>query len=289
MVGDQVLRINGHQFAVTNLAKVLYPHTGTTKHDVLTYYAQVADVLTAHARNRIATRKRWPDGVNSQPFFEKNLPSYAPDWIARVTIPHSKREVTYPLVNDAQTLLWLAQGAALEIHTPQWRWDSDDQQPHRPDRLVVDLDPGPGTGLAQCCEVALCARELLATDGLTQTVPVTSGSKGMQLYASLTTLAPEDSNQYARQLAQRLSKELPGLAIMTMAKADRTGKVFVDWSQNNRAKTTIAPYSLRGREQPWVAAPRTWPEVESGDISQLLFSEVVARLDSEGDVFDFDR
>ena len=287
MVADQTLRIDGHEFAVTNLAKVLYPHTGTTKHDVLTYYAHVAHVLTDHAKNRIATRKRWPDGVDAKPFFEKNLPSYAPDWIARVTIPHSKRDVTYPLVNDAATLLWLAQGAALEIHTPQWQWDPIEKKPRRPDRLVVDLDPGPGTGLAECCEVALCAKQLLAADGLTQTVPVTSGSKGMQLYASLATLAPEDSNQYARQLAQRLSKELPDLAIFTMSKADRTGKIFVDWSQNNRAKTTIAPYSLRGREQPWVAAPRTWQEVESGDLHQLLFSEVIARLESLGDLFQF--
>lgn len=282
---DSSLTVDGHEFRVTNLDKVLYPATGTTKHDVLSYYAAVADVFISHARNRIATRKRWPDGVERDPFFEKNLPSHAPDWIMRATLPHSKRDVTYPLVNDTATLLWLVQGAALEIHTPQWCWDVETNERRRADRLVVDLDPGPETGLAECCEVALVARDLLAADGLHDVVAVTSGSKGMQLYASLRELAPPDANQYARLLAQRLAQSLPELAIYTMARSERVGKVFVDWSQNNPAKTTIAPYSMRGRQHPTVAAPRTWEEVRGRQLSQLSYSEVLERLASEGDLF----
>lgn len=284
-MNSHTLRVDDHEFAVTNLSKVLYPETGTTKHDVLTYYAQVAPQLVKHAYGRPATRKRWPDGVAAQPFFEKNLPTHAPAWIDRVTLPHSKRDVTYPLVNNAATLLWLAQTAALEIHTPQWRWNAEAARRERPDRLVVDLDPGEGTGLDECCAVATVTRELLAADGLDRVVPVTSGSKGMQLYASLQELGPEDSNAYARDLAQRVSKVMPELAVFTMAKADRRGKIFLDWSQNNQSKTTIAPYSLRGRSQPWVAAPRTWNEVTAGGLKQLRYDEVLARISTLGDLF----
>lgn len=283
--GDQALVVDGHEFVVTNLTKVLYPETGTTKSDVLQYYAAVAEPFIKHAAHRPTTRKRWPDGVASKPFFEKNLPSHAPDWIPSATLPHSKRDVTYPLINNTATLLWLVQGAALELHTPQWCWDDVKEQPQLPDRLVVDLDPGPGTGLPECTEVARVSRDLLAEDGLTDVVPVTSGSKGMQLYASLREVGPSDSNAYAKQLAQRICEQLPKLAIFNMSKAEREGRIFVDWSQNNRGKTTIAPYSLRGRDQPWVAAPRTWAEVEAGDIQQLLYSDVLQRLADQGDLF----
>jgi bifunctional non-homologous end joining protein LigD len=284
-MADQTLTIDGHSFGVTNLSKVLYPATGTTKHDVLSYYVQVAEVFIKHAGHRIATRKRWPDGVETKPFFEKNLPSHAPNWIQRATLAHSKRDVTYPLVNNAATLLWLVQGAALEIHTPQWCWDEATNGPQQPDRLVIDLDPGPGTRLADCCEVAIAARDLLASDGLAGAVPVTSGSKGMHLYVSLPQTGPPDSNVYAKGLAKRLQEALPKLAISTMARSERTGKVFIDWSQNNRSKTTISPYSLRGRSHPMVAAPRTWDEIESRRIELLMYTEVLARLADLGDLF----
>ena len=286
MAGSQPLEIGGRTIKVTNLDKVLYPTTGTTKHDVLSYYATVAPHLIAHAKHRPATRKRWPDGVLAKPFFEKNLPSHAPDWLPRVTLPHSKRDVTYPLIDDVATLLWLVQGAALELHTPQWQWDSATDQPARPDRLVVDLDPGPGAGLELCARVAVVARAELANDGLTDVCPVTSGSKGIQLYASLRELGPEDPNAYARTLAQRLNEALPDITVFAMTRADRTDRVFIDWSQNNRGKTTIAPYSLRGRDEPWVAAPRTWDEIEDApNLRQLHYSDVVDRLASQGDLF----
>ena len=288
--GGQTLRVGGHDIKIANLDKVLYPATGTTKSDVLHYYAQVAPYLIAHAANRPATRKRWPDGVRAKPFFEKNLPSYAPDWIATATLQHSDRLVRYPLINDPATLLWLVQGAALELHVPQWTYDVATKTRRRPDRLVIDLDPGEPAGLTECATVALAARELLAADGLDPVVPVTSGSKGMQLYAALTDADPADSNAYARDLARRLTSRLPDLALYTMAKADRTGKIFIDWSQNNPAKTTITPYSLRGREQPFVATPRKWSEVEqaangSRSLTQLQYPQVLERLAELGDLF----
>lgn len=285
---EQVLTVDGHEIRLTNLDKVMYPATGTTKGDVLSYYVQVTDLLIKHARGRPATRKRWPDGVDAGFFFEKNLPSYAPDWMPTVELQHSKRVVKYPLINNQATLLWLVQGAALELHVPQWQYDIETGTRYSPDRLVIDLDPGPGTGLAECCEVALAVRDLLAEDGLTQTFAVTSGSKGMQLYSSLREKGPEDSNKYARELAVRMTEAMPDKVLYNMSRAERAGKVFLDWSQNNPSKTTIAPYSLRGREHPNVAAPRTWDEIESRDIAQLSYQEVLNRIDTNPDPLDID-
>ncbi len=287
--GDQHVTVDGHAIKISNLTKVLYPQTGTTKGDVLHYYATVAPLLISHAKMRPATRKRWPDGVDTTPFFEKTLPSYAPEWITTASLQHSDRIVRYPLVDDAATLLWLVQGAALELHTPQWKYDVQADEQRSPDRLVIDLDPGDPAGLRDCCQVALAARELLTADGLAELFPVTSGGKGMHLYASLPQPRRSNANDYARDLARRLTSRLPNLAIDRMAKVDRSGKVFIDWSQNNRAKTTIAPYSLRGRQRPTVAAPRTWDEVsQAADgteaLEQLEYPVVLDRIKFMGDL-----
>jgi len=178
--------VEGRRLRLTNLDKVLYPETGTTKGEVLAYYAEVAPALLAQTTNRPATRKRWPDGVGTDEdrlvFFTKNLEQGAPDWVRRVAIPHRDKPVVYPLVNDLATLTWMAQLAALELHVPQWRFDAD-RLPLPADRLVLDLDPGPGVGLLECAEVARSARVLLRDLGL-EPVPVTSGSKGIHLYAT---------------------------------------------------------------------------------------------------------
>ena len=278
------IKVDGHEIKVTNLDKILYPETGTTKGEVLSYYAAIAAPFVTHARQRIATRTRWPDGVTAQPFFEKNLPPHAPAWIPKAKLRHGDRDVTYPLINNTATLLWLVQGAALEMHVPQWIYSARAKESPRPDRLVLDLDPGPPAGLDECSEVALAARELVHADGL-ELFPVTSGSKGMQLYAHVGD-RPDlgDTSDYAKTLAQRLAEALPKLVISHMTRADRPNKIFVDWSQNSLSKTTIAPYSMRGREHPTVAAPRAWAEVEAGGLKHLLFGEVLSRYEDSGDL-----
>lgn len=286
--GASTVSVDGHDIKITNMTKVLYPETGTTKGEVLSYYAAIAIPLIAHARQRPATRKRWPDGVAAQPFFEKNLPSHAPDWVETTTLEHSDRDVRYPMINDTATLLWLVQQAALELHVPQWKAAPQTTSRHEaaPDRLVLDLDPGPPAGLEECCEVALAARAALAADGL-DAFPVTSGSKGMQLYAYVGDRDDiTDTSEYAKALAEQLGKQLPKLVISHMTRADRARKIFVDWSQNSSAKTTITPYSLRGRDHPTAAAPRTWDEVEAGGLTQLRFSEVLERFDDAGDLLE---
>ncbi|MEP6479823.1 MAG: ATP-dependent DNA ligase [Rhodoglobus sp.] len=285
---EQTVTIDGHRLKLTNLDKVLYPETGTTKADVLAYYAQVADVLIAHARNRPATRKRWVHGVGTETepgemFFQKNLDERStPKWVPRRSVQHSDHVNEYPLVNDLATLTWLGQIAALEIHVPQWQFGRTGARKN-PDRLVLDLDPGPGAGLAECAEVARLARAILGGMGL-DPMPVTSGSKGIHLYAPLDGKQTSDQvSEVAHELARALEADHPDLVVSDMKKTLRDGKVLVDWSQNNGNKTTIAPYSLRGRAHPMVAAPRTWKELDSPKLAQLDYQEVMRRVAKQGD------
>jgi bifunctional non-homologous end joining protein LigD len=283
----QVVSIDGQRVRLTNLDKVLYPETGTTKAEVIDYYARIAAVLLPHAENRPATRKRWVHGVGTsdspgQMFFQKNLDDSTPSWVRRRAIEHKDHTNEYPLVNDLATLTWLAQIAALEIHVPQWRFGRTGVRKN-PDRLVLDLDPGPGAGLPECAEVARIARGILGGMGL-DPLPVTSGSKGIHLYAALDGRQSSDEvSAVAHELARALEADHPDLVVSDMKKSLRDGKVLVDWSQNNGNKTTIVPYSLRGRAHPMVAAPRTWEELESADLAQLDYTEVLARVEERGD------
>lgn len=278
MANDQRVRVGGRELTVSNLDKVLYPATGTTKADVMRYYQAVADVLVPQVRRRPVTRKRWPEGVDKQSFFRKDLEGSAPAWVPTGTIQHTTSVNAYPLIDGSATLAWLSQVAALELHTPQWRFGADGK-PQNPDRLVLDLDPGPGIELHDTAEVALMCREILEDMGLT-CVPVTSGSKGIHLYAGLdgTSDAIAVTN-VAKTLAQHLQRAHPDRITATMAKAERTGRVFIDWSQNNGKKTTISPYSLRGKARPTVAAPRTWDEIADPHLAQLELDEVIARVE----------
>ncbi|WP_418276491.1 ATP-dependent DNA ligase [Isoptericola jiangsuensis] len=282
----QRVTVEGRTLSLSNLDKVLYPATGTTKGEVLQYLATVAPALVPHAARRPATRKRWPGGTGEKPFFQKNLDASTPSWVPRRTIRHTSSSNDYVLVDDLATLTWLGQTATLEIHVPQWRFGRTGT-PLPPDRIVLDLDPGPGVGLAECAEVARLAREILLGMDL-DPLPVTSGSKGIHLYAALTgphsRLTADAVSAVARELARHLAAEHPDLVVAEMSKALRPGKVFIDWSQNNGSKTTIAPYSLRGRDEPTVAAPRTWDELASPDLRHLTLDEVARRLTDDGDL-----
>ncbi|WP_280378682.1 ATP-dependent DNA ligase [Nocardia wallacei] len=276
-------RFGSIEVELSNLDKVLYPATGTTKGEVIDYYTAIAPALLPHIAGRPVTRKRWPNGVAEPSFFEKNLASHAPGWLQRQTVEHSDRHVTYPVLDSVAGLAWLGQQAALEIHVPQWRFVRGERGPAT--RLVFDLDPGPGVGLDECARVALWIRETVRDAGL-DAYPVTSGSKGIHIYVPLDReLTPSGASTVAKQLATGLEKLHPELVTATMAKAARPGKIFLDWSQNNPSKTTIAPYSLRGRTHPTVAAPRTWAEIEDRKrLRHLTFDEVLARWRDNGDV-----
>lgn len=279
--GERV-QVGGHALQLTNLDKVLWPETGTTKSDVLAYYAAVAEWMLPHVEGRPATRKRWVHGVEGPVFFEKNLPDSAPGWVPRRELQHSDHVNTYPLVDDLATLTWLGQVAALELHVPQWRFGPRGAR-RNPDRLVLDLDPGEGVGLPECVAVAQLLRPILVGMGL-EPVPVTSGSKGVHLYAALDgAQTSEQVSGVAHELARIMEADHPDLVLSTMGKADRRGKVLLDWSQNNGNKTTVAPYSLRGRDRPTVAAPRTWRELASPHLRQLEHGEVLQRLRRRGD------
>jgi bifunctional non-homologous end joining protein LigD len=282
-VTSQAVSVAGRTLKVSNLDKVLYPATGTTKGEVLTYYVTHADQILPELARRPVTRIRWPEGVEAAHFFEKNLPSGAPDWLPRVTVPtpgssRGRDTLTFPLVTDLAALVYLVNLGSLELHVPQWRVD-EDGSPLPPDRMVIDLDPGPGAGLHECARVAVWVRERLEGVGL-RTRPVTSGSKGMQMYGELEgTRTSDEVSAVAKALAEQLESEHPDLVTSRMTKALRPGKVFLDWSQNNGAKTTICPWSLRGRTRPQVALPRTWAEVEAAaagdeELVQVTIDEV---------------
>jgi bifunctional non-homologous end joining protein LigD len=294
----QRVSIDGRELTVSNLDKVLFPEVSFTKAQVIDYYVRVAPVLLPHLAGRPVTFTRWPDGVEGQAFFEKNSARHAPDWVRRVTIPSpgsstGRETLDMVVLETVADLAWAANLAALELHVPQWRVD-DDGRPGLPDLLVLDLDPGPGTGIAECCTVAHRLRERLLADGLDPVVK-TSGSKGIQVYAPID--PPHDRehpSRYAKKLAQELSAETPEQVVWRMEKVLRPGKVLVDWSQNNPAKTTVAPYSLRARNGATVSTPIGWDEVDAvrdgADPAQLRFrtDDVLRRVEEYGDLFDVD-
>ncbi|GAA0377706.1 hypothetical protein GCM10009530_30360 [Microbispora corallina] len=282
------VKVGSRQLALTNLDKVLYPDAAYTKAEVIDYYTRISPVLLPHLRGRPLTVKRYPDGVDGQFFFEKNIPAHTPEWVRAVRLPapgstKNREEIDFAVVDDLPTLVYYANLAALEIHVPMWRV-GEDGKPVPPDTLVFDLDPGAPATIVECCRVALLLREALKDDGL-ESFPKTSGNKGMQLYV------PWDRDagtaEYAKALARRMESE-HSFVTSVMAKKARPGKVFIDWSQNNPAKTTVAPYSLRANRVPTVSTPLLWEEVEDCDSpDRLVFTadDVLERVAEHGDLF----
>lgn len=290
-----LVKVDGRELELSNLDKVLYPEAGFTKGEVIDYYTRIAPVLLPHLRDRPLTRIRYPNGVSAKGFFEKNAPDGTPDWVRLERLPapgsgKGRAMIDYVVCDDLPTLVWLANLAALELHTPQWRvgpaGSTGPARPAGPDLLVVDLDPGAPAGIRECCTVALLMRERLAADGI-DAYPKTSGKKGMQLACPISGEQPADEvSAYARRIAQELERAEPGLIVSRMTRSLRPGKVLIDWSQNNGAKTTIAPYSLRAQPTPTVSAPLRWAEVESGKVvpATLTAAAVLERVETYGDL-----
>jgi bifunctional non-homologous end joining protein LigD len=289
-VTDSAVDIQGRHLKLSNLEKVLYPATGFTKQQVIDYYARIAPVMIPHLAGRALTRKRYPDGVDGEPFFEKNAPMHKPEWVKTAPIwsGRNRRTIHYVLADDLATLVWLANLAALELH-PSLALAKDITCPTE---MVFDLDPGPPANIVQCCQVGLWLRAIFEHFGL-QSFPKTSGSKGLQIYVPLNTPTTyEATKMFSHALAQLLEHDHRDLVLSEMSKQARTGKVFVDWSQNDEHKTTVAVYSLRAREHPTVSTPVTWEEVERAwkkkDAGRLVFEapQVVARVEKMGDLFE---
>jgi bifunctional non-homologous end joining protein LigD len=287
-VSETVVTVAGRRLKLTNPDKVLYPATGFTKGDVVEYYRRIAPVLLPHLRNRPLTLKRYPNGVDGEFFYQKQAPRHRPDWVRTVSIATEDRDIDFVLVNGLPTLLWLANLADLELHTSL----SLAKDIQRPTTLAFDLDPGPPATIVECAEVALLLRELFESWEL-ESFAKTSGSKGMQLYVPLNTkVTYDDTKPFAKALAELLSKRHPDLVVSSQKKELRTGKVLVDWSQNDEHKTTVNVYSLRARERPTVSTPLTWAEVEklckSKDPDSAVFdsADVLKRVDKHGDLFE---
>ena len=288
---DRQVEVEGRELKLTNLDKVLYPKAGFTKGEVVDYYAKVGPAMVPHLNGRAVTLRRFPEGVDDldSAFFEKRCPKHRPKWVktANVRAGPNAGQIDFCVCDSLPTLIWMAQLAALELHPSL----SLSRAPTRPTVLAFDLDPGPPADVIDCCHVAIRLRDLFGHFGL-ESFPKTSGSKGMQVYLPLNVKTSYDETKpFAKAIAQLLEKQTPDRVVSKMKKVEREGKIFVDWSQNHRSKTTIAVYSMRARERPTVSTPITWDEVESaresGDASDLVFetSDVLERIDRHGDLF----
>lgn len=282
-----VVTLNGQQVSLSNLAKVLYPQTQTTKGEVIRYYAEIAPVLLPHLRQHPVTLKRYPNGVEGMHFFEKQCPAHRPPWVATGPVTTTHRVIDFCLVDDTATLVWLANLAALELHPLLARMDALDC----PTALVFDLDPGHPATVLDCCRVALELRNLFAELGLRALVK-TSGGKGLHCYLPLNTPTTfTETKAFARAVAESFAQRAPERATSIMTKALRTGKVFIDWSQNDDSKTTVSVYSLRAQPTPTVSTPVSWDEIETAwqrqDAAALTFNytDVLERVATHGDLF----
>lgn len=281
------VEIDGRELVLSNLAKVLYP-SGFTKADVISYNLAIAPTMLTHLADRPVTRKRYPNGTGEGFFFEKNAPAHRPDWVRTVDIPSRDGPVLYVVCSDTPTLIWLANLAALELHTNL----GSAEHPDRPQYVVFDLDPGPGTSIVECCRVGLMLRDMCRRVGL-ESLAKTSGSKGLQVYVPLNDEAASypATRAFARAAAELWERQEPELIVSRMTRTLRRGRVLIDWSQNNRIKTTVCAYSLRAREEPTVSTPVTWHEVtvceRSEDPGALRFTaaQVLDRVTRHGDLF----
>jgi len=285
-----VIEIQGRQLKLSNLDKVLYPANGFTKGQVIDYYARVAPVIVPHLGGRPLTLKRYPNGVDSEFFFEKNATAHRPEWVQTAPLwsEHNRRTINYILANDLPTMVWMANLAAIELHPSL----SLAKEINCPTMMVFDLDPGPPANIVHCAQVGLWLREIFEHFGL-QSFPKTSGSKGLQIYVPLNTpTGYEDTKSFAHALARLLEDQHRELVVSDMKKELRKGKVLVDWSQNDQHKTTIAVYSLRARERPTVSTPVKWGEVEQlfkkKDPALLVFEaeQALKRVEKLGDLFE---
>jgi len=289
MADKAQLVVEGKKLAVSNLGKVLYPKAGFTKGQVIDYYIRIAPVLLPHLKDRPLTMKRYPNGVDGEFFYEKNCPAHRPSWVktAKVWSHGNQRDTYFCLAQDLPTLVWAANLADLELHTSLARKRNVAQ----PTLMVFDLDPGPPADIVQCCQVGIWLRDLLWEIKL-ESFAKTSGSKGLQLYVPLNTPASfDETKSLSRALAEHLEREHSDLVVSKMLKALRTGKVLVDWSQNDEHKTTVCVYSLRAKDEPTVSTPVTWDEVEAclkkkkGEMLTFRSDEVIARVERMGDLF----
>lgn len=285
MAAKVEVSVGGRTLAVSNLDKVLYPEAGFTKAEVIDYVVRIAPVLLTHLGDRGITMRRFPDGVDGGSFFEKRCPSHRPDWVQTAEGPGDRNgTIGYCRLSEPAALVWAANLAAIELHAPMARAVDLDV----PTMVVFDLDPGPGTGMAECGEIGLWIRDTLAGVDLA-CFPKTSGSKGLQLYVPLNSAhTHEHASSFALAVAQVLEAAHPKLVVTTQAKAARTNKVLIDWSQNSRHKTTICAYSLRARPRPTVSTPVTWDEVEAaanGATLSFEAAEVLDRVEEHGDLF----
>jgi len=285
--------IGGRELSVSNLDKVFYPESGFTKGQLIDYYVRIAEAMLPHIKERPLTMRRFPNGVDGKSFFEKHIPSHAPDWVSSVTVPSTDghEDIPYAMANDVPTLAWAANLGNIEFHVPLWHVGRRRKLPAHPDFMVFDLDPGEGASIVECCVVAGYITDELEQAGMLSFAK-TSGSKGLQLYAAAGARSTWDGvRSHAHDIARKLESDHRDLVVSNMRKSLRQGRVLIDWSQNHPAKTTVAVYSVRARPRPTVSTPVTAEEVErcarqkKAHLLTFETSDVLRRVEEHGDLF----
>ncbi len=288
-MGRTIVDMEGRRVSLSNLDKDLYPSYGFTKAQIMDYYRGIAPFLLPHLKDRALTLKRFPEGVDKEYFFEKRCPAHRPSWVKTAEIPQNHKEpITFCVVNDLESLIWVGNLASLELHVPLARAGS----PQTPDSMVFDLDPGDGADVLDCARVALILRDLLDRMGLVSFIK-TSGRKGLHLYVPLNRKGTtfDETKAFSKAVAGIMQKHYPDLVTSKMGKEHRSGRIFINWSQNDQSLTTVSVYSLRAAEKPFVSFPLEWKEVEEGarlgdrEKFQVLHSEALKRVEASGDLF----
>lgn len=280
--------VDGRSVRLTSLDRVLWPAAGLTKGWLLHAYARLAPALLPHLRGHPVTMWRYPEGVDREGWWQNECRG-APAWVR--TYGYTARdghEHRHCVVDDTASLLWMANLGTIEIHPFPFTAD----EPTTPRRLVFDLDPGEPAGLRETCRVAATLRSVLDGQGLAS-FPKTSGAKGIHVVVPLLgSTSFEEAKAYARTVAAFLTREDAAHVVDRQARDARAGKVLVDWLQNDRSRSTVAPYSLRATREPRVSTPVSWDEVAAvaegeADEATLAFGveEVLGRLERDGDRF----
>jgi bifunctional non-homologous end joining protein LigD len=284
------VKIGKTQVNLSNLQKVLYPEVGFTKGQVIEYYLKMASAIVPQVKNRPLTLKRYPNGVDGMMFYEKRCPPHAPPWIKKVTVSSRREEgsLTYCVIDNAASLAWVANLASLELHTLLYRGE----KLYQPTWMVFDFDPGPPAGVLECIPIAIRVRDTLQKLGLTSFIK-TSGGKGLHMVVPLNTAVTFDQTKgFSNAIARMMERDDPQHVTSNMKKELRKGKIFIDWSQNDEHKTTVAVYSLRARNEPTVSTPVEWDELlaaqkkKDPDRLKFLADDVIKRVEKIGDLFE---
>jgi bifunctional non-homologous end joining protein LigD len=281
-MNDKQIKIGSRVFEVSNLEKPMFPDINFTKGELIDYYRDIAEVMLPHMQDRPISMERYPDGIEEEGFYAKQVPDYFPDWIDRASVEVLESGETQPQVvcNQKATLIYLADQACITPHP----WLSRRDRLHHPDKLIFDLDP-PSEEFEPVRKAAKAIRQVLDEIDLPSFV-MTTGSKGLHVVVPLDRSAGFDSvRAFAKDLAVQVADRQPELFTTETRKKKRKGRLFLDYLRNAYAQTSVSPYALRARPGAPVATPLDWDELNDPDLHSQSYTvkNIFRRLGQKDD------